>query len=42
VDHVFASHRGEEAVSLLRAAARRTRGGPIDWMDALAEDHWSV
>jgi hypothetical protein len=42
VDHVFASHRGEEAVSLAMAAARRTRGGPIAWMDALAEDRWSV
>jgi hypothetical protein len=42
VDHVFASHRGEEAVSLVMAAARRTRGGPIDWMDALAENRLSV
>src|SRR5262249_15168867 len=42
VDHAFASHRGEEVVSLLMAAARRTHGGLIDWMDALAEDRWSV
>jgi hypothetical protein len=41
VDQVFASHRGEEAVSLLLAAARKTRG-PIDWMDALAKDRLLV
>jgi hypothetical protein len=41
VDRVFASHRGEEAVSLLLAAARKTRG-PVGWMDALAEDRLLV
>jgi hypothetical protein len=42
MDQVFASHRDEEAGFLLVAAARKTRGGPIGWMDTLVEDRLLV